>query len=219
MIIAGQEKPSLEDLSHFGVKGMRWGVRKKVAGYEIKDARKRLGKESKAYRVERRKVDKLAKGSTSRKLGEKKLERMHRAYLKNPDRVTAMRLTRGEKIAPVLFTAPTGIGIATTAAAIAGTSIASRRIQYKQETGAYNKVKGRRKLGGFGSSSGAVVSAGANASGALLKRVGGIAMSTISAKAAANNRARLSNRSAIGSVASKLKYAKKRRGVYKVTTK
>lgn len=28
MTIMGQEKPSLEDLAHFGVKGMRWGVRK-----------------------------------------------------------------------------------------------------------------------------------------------------------------------------------------------
>lgn len=28
MIIVGQEKPSLEDLTHFGVKGMKWGIRK-----------------------------------------------------------------------------------------------------------------------------------------------------------------------------------------------
>lgn len=219
MIIVGQEKPSLEDLSHFGVKGMQWGVRKKVTGAEIKGARRRLAKQSKAYRKERRMVDKTAKGSSARKLGEKKLEEMHRAYLKNPDRVTALRLTKGEKAVQLLFTPLTGIGIATSAAALGGSAIASRRVAYKQATGAYDKTKGRRKLGGFGSSNGAFIVSGANASGALLKKVGGIAMKSISAKAAANNSARLSNRTAIGSVANKLKYAKKsRKGVYKVSS-
>lgn len=219
MIIVGQEKPSLEELSHFGVKGMKWGVRKAVTGGEIREARKRLAKQSKKYRQERRKVDKTTKGSEARRLGEKKLEEMHRAYLKNPDRVTALRLTKGEKAVQLLFTPLTGIGIATSVAALGGSAIASRRVQYKQETGAYDKITGRRKLGGFGSTNANHIVAGANLSGQLLRKVGSVAMKNISAKAAANNSARLSNRTAIGSVASRLKYAKKRRGVYNVTSK
>lgn len=33
MMIVGQEKPSLEDLVHFGVKGMKWGSRKQSSRY------------------------------------------------------------------------------------------------------------------------------------------------------------------------------------------
>lgn len=36
MVIQGQEKPSLEDLAHFGVMGMKWGVRRGGLGSRLK---------------------------------------------------------------------------------------------------------------------------------------------------------------------------------------
>ena len=40
MEIVGSEKPSLEDLVHFGVKGMKWGVRKQNPGLVGRTARR-----------------------------------------------------------------------------------------------------------------------------------------------------------------------------------
>ena len=38
-MIVGQEKPSLDQLEHFGVKGMKWGVRNAERTQAIKSAR------------------------------------------------------------------------------------------------------------------------------------------------------------------------------------
>lgn len=219
MILDGQEKPSLEAycLKHYGVLGMKWGQRKKFTSAQIKAARKDLRKQNKLYRSEARKVNDLKEGSAARKAGEKHLEKLNRDYLNNPSRVAAIRMTRGEKFSSLLFSS-SGVGAALSVAAIAGTSIASRRIEAKQDANAYKNVKSRRTSGGIGAPSGAMVGAGAALAGGLLKTIGSKAVSTITAKAAANNSARLSSTKAIGSVASKLKYAKKTRGAFKITT-
>lgn len=218
-MILGQEKPSLEEytLQHYGVLGMKWGQRKKFTGAQIRDARRTLSVQNKQYRTEARKVNSLKEGTAARKLGEKKLERLNRDYLNNPARVAAIRMTRGEKFSAVLFSS-TGIGAGLAVASIAGTSIASRRIEVKQAAGAYKNVKGRRKAGGIGAPSGAMVAVGTTLANSLLKTVGRKLMTSISAKAAANNSARLSSTKAIGAAASKLRYAKKSRGAFKITT-
>lgn len=44
-VIIGEEKPSIDDILHFGVKGMRWGVRKSDPGLDTSEGRKkRIGK-------------------------------------------------------------------------------------------------------------------------------------------------------------------------------
>lgn len=218
-VLLGDDKPSLDQyyLEHYGVLGMKWGQRKKYTGAEIRTARKELRVQNKKYREEARKVNDLAEGSAARKAGEKKLEKLNREYLNNPARVAAVRMTRGEKFSSLLF-ASSGIGVGVSVAAIATSSIASRRIEAKQDAKAYKNVKGRRKAGGIGAPSGAMIGAGGALASGLLKTIGSRAMSSIAARAAANNSARLSSTRAIGSVASKLKYARKSRGAFKITT-
>lgn len=74
-----EDKPSLEELFHFGVKGMRWGVRKKVTTSDIKSARARQRGRSESAR------------KTS------------------SDRAISSRLTRGEKVAALLIGGPVGL--------------------------------------------------------------------------------------------------------------
>ena len=213
-------KPPLAELAQSGVKGMKWGVRKKYTGKQIKEARKDLQRQNKQYRIEARKVNKFTKGSAARSAGEAKLAKLHREYLNNPSRVAAVRMTNGEKAASLIF-APTGVGLGLSVASIAGTSIASRVIANKQANNSYKNVKGRRAAGGYGSPSGAMVSAGATLATALLRNVGPVAAKAIGKKAAANRAAAAGARTApkgIGAVAAKVNYAKKSRGAFKITT-
>lgn len=219
-MILGDTKPSLDEyfLEHYGVLGMKWGQRKKYSAADIKAARKELRKQSKDYRQEARKVNKLKEGTAARKAGEKRLEKLNRDYLNNPARVAAVRMTRGEKFSALAFSS-SGIGAGMAVAAIVGSSAASRRIEAKQDANAYAKVKGRRKLGGRVVPTGALISGGAALTAGIMNVVGKKAMSSIAAKAATNRAAAKSSTKAIGNVASKLKYAKKGRGgAFKITT-
>lgn len=116
-------KPSPEEVVHFGVKGMRWGVRKIVGGPsgapltrkkakpksavedapptsgDIHAARESVKKSESAIRAQRKTVATTGKGKG-------KLAKMEMDHLRNPDRVTAARITDGEKILTVLFRGP-----------------------------------------------------------------------------------------------------------------
>jgi hypothetical protein len=134
------EKPSLEELRHYGVLGMKWGkTRAQATGDEIRVARANVNKEAAKYNKAANDLVRTTKGrSPERAAGKEKLADMKIEFLKNPDRVTAARLTRGEKAILGVF-ALTGVGAAVPLAGIAVTSAHSRRIERKQETGAYNK--------------------------------------------------------------------------------
>lgn len=122
-----EDKPSPEDVLHYGVVGMKWGKRRaKASGKEIRSARKRLSVEQDKLFDKQDSVKKTGKG-------QRELANMTTKFLKNPDRVTAVRLTRGEKAAAFIIFPPAG------AATIALTSGISRRIEKKQDAGAYDK--------------------------------------------------------------------------------
>lgn len=130
-----------EELAHYGIKGMRWGVRSHIPSSQVRAARARINKQSAG--LDRKAAEILVttkRGSAAREAGKKTLRDMHVDFLKNPDRVVAMRMTLGEKIAAGLLTA-TGAGAPAVGAAVLGQQIVSRRVQFKQETGAYDKLK------------------------------------------------------------------------------
>lgn len=208
-----------DELLHFGIKGMKWGHRKVANGTQIKKARAKLKKRSAAYREQSKKLDSMAPGSAKRTAFEKKLARQHQAYLKDPARVIAARMTRGEKVSSLLLSG-SPLSTAATLGTIAATSAVSRRIEYKQQHGGYNKLPkgGPQKRIGFQRGRTAVVT-GALLAPALLTVVGKTASSAIITKAAANrNAAKVLKPKAIGSAAQKIAYAAKRGGVHKITT-
>jgi hypothetical protein len=133
MIRQDEDKQSLEELIHFGVLGMKWGkTRTKASGAEIIDARRRLeikGQQAELVRSARRKTE---KGSPARAKQDAKLNQMKASFLKNPDRVIAARLTRGEK-AIVLMLGLTAVAAPVAVGAIGVSSAASRRIEFKQD--------------------------------------------------------------------------------------
>lgn len=118
-----------EELMHYGVLGMKWGHRTKASGTEIRAARNRLRTKQADYAVQRDKVKSQPKGSAARVSEQKKLSKIESDFKKNPDRVTAVRMTRGEKAAALVLAGPFG------AIPIAATSAASRRFEFKQDKG------------------------------------------------------------------------------------
>lgn len=130
-----------DELAHFGVKGMKWGRRNKVSSRDIHAARSRLAVQEAKVTAEIHKTYNNTKAKTpERKAGVKRIQNMNASYLRNPDRVTASRLTAGEKVALGLLAA-TGYGAPAAAGIFAGNQVASRVIEAKQRTGAYNKKK------------------------------------------------------------------------------
>lgn len=126
-----EEKPELnEDLiEHYGVKGMHWGVRNRVTGGQIHTARRSVAKSRENVKNVREQV-RLGK-ATEASLAKAKL-----AHLQNPDRVTAGRLTNGERVATLLLVSPAGL-----AGLELGTQLRSRYIGGRQVTDKYKPNK------------------------------------------------------------------------------
>jgi hypothetical protein len=161
-------------------------------------------------------------GSSARKALEKKLSEKHQEYLKNPDRAIASRMTRGEKATALLFGTSTGIGLAVTIGSIAGTSIASRRIEKQQEDGAFDgpRTGPVKKRIGFQTGRALTIS-GAHTAGALIDMYGPVLATAIRTKAHVNRVAAQTayrNPKGLASTAAKIAYSAKKRGAYKITT-
>lgn len=136
MIENEKDKPSLDELMHYGVKGMRWGHRKSgISSADIKDARART-----AVRV--REVNKAhtaiykTKNDKDEKKAVQTYDKKRMEYLKNPDRATAQRLTTGEKFAIGLL-GISGVGTPAAAGVLAGQQ-AAKKIQ-ERSVAKYNK--------------------------------------------------------------------------------
>lgn len=131
MFVEDNPDASIDDiLMHYGVMGMKWGKhRAKANAADIHAARSRVRSQS----AKVKEAQGAAKANPTDKVTVKKAADLKAAFLKNPDRVTAARMTRGEKaVALVIFGVTGGIGVA----AVAGTSARSRRIEYKQNKAA-----------------------------------------------------------------------------------
>lgn len=140
--IQGQQKPSLSDLAHFGVKGMKWGVRKAPTTEQIKGARRRLDKDLVDLGEQRQQIKSAKKSGDVQRVAreKKKFADMHKSFLKNPDRPTAMRMTRGEQAALLAIgtvMAP-GAGTVTAAVRIGAQTTASRIVEKRQKAGYYD---------------------------------------------------------------------------------
>lgn len=119
-------------LQHYGVAGMKWGKsRARGSTAQVKAARTRNYGAKYDIRKADAKAAKIADAG-ERAVKNKQVQQMKTARLKNPDRVLAERLTRGEKAAAVIFLTPP-IAVA----AIGATSAYSRRIERKQEKNKY----------------------------------------------------------------------------------
>lgn len=134
------EKPGTPaELVHHGTKGMKWGVRRSPVAQKFNRRHPDSANRADAIRTARgRTLNRAIKVSNINKGATKKQKKdLKAAYLRNPDRATALLLTRGEKIT-IGILAATVIGAPTAAAAV-GTRVAIRRhIEKKQARGGYN---------------------------------------------------------------------------------
>lgn len=136
-------------LAHYGKKGMKWGVHSaKPSSGDIKDARTRFNRKAEDFHADTKKLKKTTeRGSAARVAGMAKLEKRKVSLLKDPDRATSLRMTKGEKAATVAvaaspFVLVTPGGLVVTASAAAGAAartIVRKNIEKKQATGAYDK--------------------------------------------------------------------------------
>lgn len=100
-------KPSLEELKHFGKKGMKWGHRKKYSTSQIQDARARQGSRVADANNTAHKLN-LATGKRKDALAKTYVQKVNKIN-SNPDASVAARMTRGEKTAAILLTGPIGL--------------------------------------------------------------------------------------------------------------
>lgn len=113
-----EEKPSLDELLHYGVKGMRWGVRKdrsssagpsrwekrRARDQEIKDARARqASRQGETLKAEAALYNSVVTGG--RKEAVATLRERQNDYFKNPDYALAAKKTTGEKAVATMLVA------------------------------------------------------------------------------------------------------------------
>lgn len=118
-----------ETLEHQGVKGMRWGTNKgkssAPSGDAVRAARVRVSNSSLKVKAAKRSANAAVRPETKAK--RKKIHGdLKMAHLKNPDRITANRITKGDVAIAGLLTAATG-GIAAPAFTAAGVVMYGQR--------------------------------------------------------------------------------------------
>jgi len=98
-------------LEHYGVKGMQWGVRKKKpTSAEIHSARQRQAQRAR----ELQRHDDVASTASSPAVRAKAIKEARRVAIElqtSEDRVTAARMTTGEKVAATILGGPLGLAV------------------------------------------------------------------------------------------------------------
>ena len=92
-------------LAHYGKKGMKWGVTNRPSTVAIKSARRRNVKNVQKLMDQEDKVT-TAKSPGQKTAAQKKYDAMNTEFLKNPDRVTARYMTRGEQLVSLVLVGP-----------------------------------------------------------------------------------------------------------------
>lgn len=154
LVIQNPNPPLTNDLlAHYGVLGMKWGKRKQYTSEQIDDARTRQHSRAEKIGAQQVKLANIKAGGNKTKIRaqKQKVADMEVAWLRNPDRVAASRMKRGEKAALLMFGAGYGgvagglpgaaIGVGTQAAILGGMGLVNRRIEYKQENKLYKRKK------------------------------------------------------------------------------
>jgi hypothetical protein len=108
--IYADEKPSLEDLAHHGVKGMKWGQRKaRPSTSDIHDARARQASRQNEINQNIGRLNLAKSGSKQQDALAKKVATGMDKFDTNKDAAVAARMTKGEKAAAVMLTGPIGL--------------------------------------------------------------------------------------------------------------
>lgn len=118
-------KPSLDELAHYGKKGMKWGVRKKYSTQEIHDARIRQRSRIANVDAQAHKLN-LATGK-NKDVQAKKYLKLVDELNTNKDAAVASRMTKGEKAANLILAGPIG------ALAIAANNRSVRKLEEMQK--------------------------------------------------------------------------------------
>lgn len=99
-------------LTHHGVKGMKWGVRKKsVTSQEVQDAGFRQQTRLNKFMDAKGAASDPTASSKSRAAAAKRAKTLEKEFDTSEDRVTAVRLSRGEKAALLILGGPIGAAV------------------------------------------------------------------------------------------------------------
>lgn len=129
MTFVGQDKPDLDDLAHFGVKGMRWGVRRGLTTAKDRqnlESRKTINKMTLQRDVSA--IKSVNPFSSKEKRAEMRslTKQMQKDIKASPHLAPSIRMTAGEKTALIILGGPAGIGGVLVNEALA------RRVEKKQ---------------------------------------------------------------------------------------
>ena len=129
------EKPGTpEELAHYGVKGMKWGVRRQTRRQANADFKKKFSTaEARRTEIMRARAS-VARDKANVDFAPTLAARKaaNQVYLNNPDRATALRLTRGEKVVTAILAGAVPPATIPIAVGVAARSQVRRNIQAQQ---------------------------------------------------------------------------------------
>ncbi len=142
-------KQDLEFLEHYGVMGMKWGVRNapkvsRPTSSEVYKARNRVAAEKRGLKSKRQSIRAAKRPETKAKRKAEYAE-MKLKFLNNPDRVTQQRITKGDvALIATLNLITAGVATGPTVALVGGRLGVPKIIEKRQKSGDYNRVARNR---------------------------------------------------------------------------